>query len=117
MSSPPINSMGSPGWEMPGAVRFSYSIPVLRGLPEGRVGRGPLGLGDHELAADQLDGLAGLEDAEVDQLLVLDPGPAAGAGLVGCPGRQRCGPTGARPTAPPQTGSGWLPTPSSSRRS
>jgi len=43
---------------------------------------GALGLGDQELSADQLDGVAGLEDTKVDELLVLDPGEAVGPNLV-----------------------------------
>src|SRR3989441_773151 len=53
-----------------------------RGLHDRRVVRDALWLGDHELATDELDGLARLEHAPVDEPLVLGPAEAAGLGLV-----------------------------------
>src|SRR2546427_8526423 len=53
-----------------------------RGPHDRRVVRDALWLGDHELATDELDGLARLEHAQVDEPLVLGPAEAAGLGLV-----------------------------------
>jgi len=41
---------------------------------------GALRLGDHELAADELDRIARLEEADLDELVVL--GPAEASGLI-----------------------------------
>jgi hypothetical protein len=57
------------------------SIPTLSEW--GQIVRGALWLGDHELATDELDGLARLEDAQVDELLVLGSAEASGPRLVG----------------------------------
>src|SRR5919197_4208448 len=63
----------------PGAER---RLERPRSLADRRVVRGALWLGDHELAADQLDGLARLEHAQLDKPLVLGSAEASGPGLV-----------------------------------
>ena len=68
-----------------------HGLEHSRRLQDRRVAQSPLWLGDDQLAADQLDGFAGLEDAEGDELLVLDPGSAAGPGLGRRHGRHRIG--------------------------
>src|SRR5439155_14635841 len=52
------------------------------GLDDCRVVRGTLRLGDHQLAADELDLLARPENAEIDQAVILSAAEAARSRLV-----------------------------------
>ena len=56
--------------------------------------RAALGLPDDELAAEELESLARLEDAPVDQLVVLDPFPASSAGRCRAHGQRLPGESG-----------------------
>ena len=70
-------------------TRPEHGAERPRGLRDRRVVGGALRLRDDQLAREQLDRLAGPEDAEVNEALVLEPREATGLHLVGGHRRHR----------------------------